>query len=147
MCFVRQIIIFQGGERTKFSHFFDGFPKRECPKENIFLREVLPKESRPKNTVLFGKVFPNVWTHSSNPPGFLWDFGKRKVKYRSKMAIFGMIWGGFEGFGPCLGISHPTHPHLGNFPPKKASFSFFLGELPLIWMSITVASWPRCLSL
>ena len=29
------------------------------------------------------------------------------MKFVSKNAIFGVIWGDFEGFGPCLGISHP----------------------------------------
>ena len=33
----------------------------------------------------------------------------------------------FEGFGPCLGISHPTHPHLGKISQKK----FFFWQLPL----------------
>ena len=35
-----------------------------------------------------------------------------------------MIWGGFEGFGPCLGISHPTNTHLGKLSPKKNGFIF-----------------------
>ena len=30
--------------------------------------------------------------------------------------------GFFEGFGPCLGISHPTHPHLGKISQKKPFF-------------------------
>ena len=48
------------------------------------------------------------------------------MKFGSKRAIFGVIWGGFEGFGPCLGISHPTHPHLGEIsPPKKVFFDAF----------------------
>ena len=33
-------------------------------------------------------------------------------------------FGGFEGFGPCLGI---THPHLGEISQKKS----FFGRLPL----------------
>ena len=48
------------------------------------------------------------------------------MKFGSKKAIFGVIWGGFEGFGPCLGISHPTHPHLGEISQKNFFF-FFLG--------------------
>ena len=32
-------------------------------------------------------------------------------------------FGGFEGFGPCLGISHPNHPHLGEISKK----TFFRG--------------------
>ena len=44
------------------------------------------------------------------------------MKFGSKGAIFGVIWGGFEGFGPCLGVSHPTHPHLGEISQKKTVF-------------------------
>ena len=44
------------------------------------------------------------------------------MKFGSKRAIFGVIWGGFEGFGPCLGVSHPTHPHLGEISQKKRVF-------------------------
>ena len=44
------------------------------------------------------------------------------MKFGSKRAIFGVIWGGLEGFGPCLGISHPTHPHLGEISQKKTVF-------------------------
>ena len=49
------------------------------------------------------------------------------MKFGSKKAIFGVIWGGLEGFGPCLGISHPTHPHLGEISQKKR---FFFGSPP-----------------
>ena len=56
-------------------------------------------------------------------PRFLWDLGERKVKFGSKRAIFGVIMGGFEGFGPCLGISHPRHPHLGKPYQLKPFFS------------------------
>ena len=50
------------------------------------------------------------------------------MKFGSKRAIFGVIWGGFEGFGPCLGDSHPTHPHLGEISQKKTVF--FFGSSP-----------------
>ena len=46
---------------------------------------------------LFGRSLPNLFTH---PRVFV-------------------IWVSFEVFGPCLGISHPTHPHLGGISPKK----------------------------
>ena len=49
------------------------------------------------------------------------------MKFGSKKAIFWVIWGGFEGFEPCLGISHPTHPHLGKISQKKR---FFFGSFP-----------------
>ena len=57
-------------------------------------------------------------------PGFLLDLGDRKVKFGLKKAIFGVIWGGFEVFGSCLGVSHPTHPHLGEFSQKKRCFFY-----------------------
>ena len=47
--------------------------------------------------------------------------GDRKVKFGSKRAIFGVIWGGF-----CLEISHPTNPHLGEISQKN----FFLDAFP-----------------
>ena len=31
------------------------------------------------------------------------------MKFGSKKAIFGAIWGVFEGFGPCLGSSFPRY--------------------------------------
>ena len=73
------------------------------------------KESCQKKHVFWGGYLSQIClpTHPAPTPWFLWDLGKRKVKFGSKKAIFGEIWGGFEGFGPCLGISHPTHPHLG----------------------------------
>ena len=49
------------------------------------------------------------------------------MKFGSKKAIFGAILGGFQGFGPCLGFSHPTHPHLGEISQKK---HFFFGSFP-----------------
>ena len=44
------------------------------------------------------------------------------VKFGSIKAIFGVIWGGFEELGPCLRISHPTHPHLGKLSQIKPFF-------------------------
>ena len=81
----------------------------------------------PKKFRFFGRPFPNLSNHPPTP-GFLWDSGKQKVKFGSKRAIFGAIWGGFEGFGPCLGISHPTHPHLGKISQKKR-FYFLAASL------------------
>ena len=61
----------------------------------IFLRHVptswLLREGPKKKTVLFGKTFPNLWTHP-HTSGFLWDLGTQKVKFGSKKAIFGVIW-------------------------------------------------------
>ena len=53
------------------------------------------------------------------------------MKFGLKKAIFGVIWGGFEGFGPCLGNSHPTHPHLGKVSQKKRLF--FLAASLTVW--------------
>ena len=66
-----------------------------------------------KITHFFGKTFPNLWTHSPTP-GFLWDLGTQKVKFRFKKKA---RLGG-------LGFSHPTHPILGKFPPKKNTLIF-----------------------
>ena len=44
------------------------------------------------------------------------------MKFGSKRATFEVILGGFEGFGPCLGVNHPTHPHLGEISQKKTVF-------------------------
>ena len=52
-------------------------------------------------------------------------FEKTKGEIWVEKAIFGAIWGGFEGFGPCLGISHPTHPHLGKISQKNVFFGSF----------------------
>ena len=78
------------------------------------------REGVQKKRIFLGEIFPKC----VYPPtqGFLRDLGKRKVKFGSKKAIFAVIWGGFEGVGPCLGISHPTHPHLGKISQKKRSF-------------------------
>ena len=48
-------------------------------------------------------------------------FGRTKGEIRVKK---GVIWGGFEGLGPCLGISHLTHPHLGEISQEKRVFSY-----------------------
>ena len=77
----------------------------------------LPK----KKPVFFWEISPKS-VYPPTHPRFLWDLGERKVKFGSTMAIFGVIWGGFEGFGPCLRISHPTHPHLGEISQKKTVF-------------------------
>ena len=50
------------------------------------------------------------------------------MKFGSKKAIFGVIWGGFEVFGPFLGVSHPPHPHLGEISQKKPVY--FFGSSP-----------------
>ena len=76
----------------------------------------------------FGRSLPNLFTHQPTP-GFLWDLGERKVKFGLKRAIFGVIWGGFEGFGPCCGNQPPHPPTFGRErSPKKTFFSY----LPLL---------------
>ena len=41
----------------------------------------------------------------------------------------------FEGFGPCSGISHLTHPHLGEISQKKR---VLFGRLPLTRQTTTL---------
>ena len=94
---------------------------------NLFLLYYFIRGAAKKKTFFFGRSLPNLFTHPPTP-GFLWDLGERKVKFGSKKAIFGAIWGGFEGFGPCLGVSHPTHPYLGEISQKKTVF--FFGSSP-----------------
>ena len=40
-------------------------------------------------------------------------FERTKGEIRVEKGDFRGSLGGFEGFGPCLGISHHTHRHLG----------------------------------
>ena len=61
------------------------------------------------------------------------------MKFGSKKAIFGVIWGGFEVFGPCLGVSHPTHPHLGEISQKKTGF--FFGSPPKDFAGQTIGQY------
>ena len=49
------------------------------------------------------------------------------MKFGSKRAILGVILGGFEGFGTCLGVSHPTHQHLGEISQNEPFFFLFWG--------------------
>ena len=80
--------------------------------------------------MFFWESFPKC-VHPPPTPGFLWDLRKRKVNFGSKKTIFGVIWFFVVvGFGPCLGNSHPTHPHLGKISPKK---NVFFWQLPLAW--------------
>ena len=103
LCYIVMLLVCQ---IKMFKHGDDHDYHQE--QEPTFIFSVLPKKIK---TVLFGKVFPNVWTHPSTP-GFLWDFGK--VKFGSKMAIFGVI----GGFGPQS--PHPTT--FGKAFPNKTSF-------------------------
>ena len=59
------------------------------------------------------------------------------MKFGSKRAILEVIWGGFEGFGPCLGISHPTNPYLGKIYQK----TFFLDGSPYCFGPQFTALW------
>ena len=66
-------------------------------------------------------------------------------------AIFGVIWEVFEAFGPCLGISHPTHPYLGEISPQKKFFCLlrpslisFASSSKLIhlkWAELSLSYW------
>ena len=61
----------------------------------------------------FGVTHNNQMVISFSP-----RFGKTKGEIRVKKSVFR----GFEGFGPCLGISYPTHPHLGKLSQIKPFF-------------------------
>ena len=73
---------------------------------------VLSKGRRKKT--FFLESFPKCVNPPTHPRIFV-RFGKTKGEIRVKNC--GMIWL-FWG-GPCLGISHPTHPHSGKLSQKS----------------------------
>ena len=58
-------------------------------------------------------------------------FGSKKCDFR----------GDLGGFGPCLGISHPTHPPLGGISPKNTFFLFVWGGRASLRKSDDVHFW------
>ena len=69
----------------------------------------------------FFRSFPNVFTHPPTP-GFLWDLGKRKVKFGSKKAIFGGDLRGFWRVWTLFGNQPPHPPTFGKDLLKKTEF-------------------------
>ena len=63
------------------------------------------------------EIFPKC-VYPLTHPGVFVRFEKTICEIPVENAIFRYL-GGFEGFGPCLGISHPTHTHLGAVSQKK----------------------------
>ena len=63
-------------------------------------------------------------------------FFKWKVKFGSKRAIFGVIWGGFEGFGNQPPGTQPTH--IWERSSKKNLF-FWTPSLRIIWWSVPLS--------
>ena len=136
-------------QKTKL---FCDFVLDPFPNEANFLRDVLFMIDEKMRTQFIVKLsFIRYKGSQKNPfflgdlsqiclptPGFLWDLGKGKVKFGSKKAIFGVIWGGFEGFVPCLGISHPTHPHLRKISQKKRNL--FLAASLICLLCFTLLS-------
>ena len=98
----------------KFSYF--GVLCKNIGQVSLHVREGV------KKTTFFLGDLSQIFLPTQPHPVLYWDLGERRVKFGSKKAIFGVIWGGLEGFGPCLGISHPTHPHLGEISQKKPFF-------------------------
>ena len=91
------------------------FAVREAAKKQGFFWDIFPKS-----------VFP-----PTHPMVFV-RFGKTKGEIWVKKGDFRGNLGGFEGFGPCLGISRPTHPHLGKISQKNG----FFWQLPLLLFAI-----------
>ena len=87
---------------------------------NTINTELFLREGVKKIAVFFGRPFPNLFTRPPTP-GFLWDLGKRKVKFGSKRVIFGVIWVFFWGVWTLFG-NQPPHPHLGKISKKKRFF-------------------------
>ena len=67
--------------------------------------------------VLFGKVSPNIGIHPLTHPRAYVRFGKTEGEIQIERGDFLGDLGGFEGFGPCFGISHP--PIFGKTFPQK----------------------------
>ena len=87
---------------------------REGVKKNVFFWEISPK-------CVYPPTHPRVFVR----------FGRTKGEIRvEKEDFWGNLGGGFEGCGPCLGISHPTQPHLGEISQKTI---FFTPSLTLIY--------------
>ena len=63
----------------------------------------------PKNSQICEPTHPRVFVRFGRTKGEIWV---EKCDFR----------GDLGGFGPCLGISHPTHPHLGEISQKKPGF-------------------------
>ena len=83
-------------------------------------RQCLIREGVEKKQRFFGRSLPNVFTHPPTPV-FLWDLGKRKVKFGLKKAIFGAIFF-FWGFGNLFGNQPPHPPTFGKDHAKKSFF-------------------------
>ena len=71
---------------------------------------------------------------STLPPQGFCEIWENKRKNSGK--IKGDFWGSFEGFGPLLGFSHPTHPHLGKFSLKN--FFLYLSILMTTLLTIVM---------
>ena len=78
---------------------------------------------------LFSGLAVGVWKiilHTSFREGMKKNKIWENERWRSgQKGNFRGYLGGFEGFGPCLGISHPTNPHLGKISQKKRFFYSF----------------------
>ena len=72
----------------------------KLPKKNVFFWDIFPKSVYPP------QGFCEIWEYER------WNSGQK-----------GRFSGWFGGFGPCLGVSHPTHPHLGEISKKKRFFT------------------------
>ena len=84
---------------------------------NTINTELFLREGVKKIAVFFGRPFPNLFTRPPTP-GFLWDLGKRKVKFGSKRGQFGGFLRGLD-----LVWESATAPtHIWERYPKKTVF-------------------------
>ena len=85
---------------------------------NFFAPLSLGKASK---KTFFWEISPKSVYPPTHPRVFV-RFGKTKVEIRVEKGDFR---GYFQGFGPCLGISHPTHPPLGEISQKNVFLDAF----------------------
>ena len=94
---------------------------REAVQKSLFLgkfSQVSEPTHPPQGFVRFGKTKGDLWV--------------KKGDFRGDLCVCF-----FEGFGPCLGIRHPTHPHLGILSKKTQCF---LDGFPNLWCRIWMRS-------
>ena len=108
-CRILMFEIFQFTRRKIWKGSSDWYKWLKGAVKNVF-RESFPKCMNPPT--LSGPL-----TH----PRVLWDLGKRKVKFGSKKAIFGVIWGVLRGFDLVWESATPPTYIWGNFPKKTFS--------------------------
>ena len=104
-----------------------------CPSTSI--REGVKK-------TFFWETFPKSVYPTSHSRVFV-RFGRKKGKIQVEKGDFQGDLGVYEGFGPCLGISHTTHPHLGEISQKNVFFTLSLKGKPVKTSHVVGTGFPK----